>query len=250
MPTPIQSIPITLSATPAPVGITAANFNQLVANIAQYLTGNIQANVSFFQIFAGPPAYYAGDVIFVTNLGNFMVWNTGSGSYQAMNQFSIGAVVQQAVVYSAPSYDDLVNGWVYLNGRQISAITGLSGDQVANLNALFVSGFLANIQPLPVFPVGQQAAVGTFTTGPGFLNGETITQAVSGATGKVYKNQGVGITNLVFIDGTGTPNATGLWTGGTSASTFTPDGVTGVIPYYGPELVISRVYCGTNIPSS
>jgi hypothetical protein len=105
---------------------------------------------------------------------------------------------------------------------------------------------LPNIQPLPSFPVDQSAIVGTLTSGTGFVDGETVTQTVSGATATVYKNQGLGITNLVVLNLTGTPNGTDIWTGGTSASVFTPSGVP--IPYYGPYLVISRVFIGTNIP--
>lgn len=245
---PINSLPINLSPVPAPVGISAVDFNQLLTNICQYIAASVQTNVSFFQTFATPPAVFSGDLIFVTGLGNFMVWNTGTGQYDPLSQLHIGAVVQQSVIYGAPTFDDILNGWIYLNGRIIASIAGLSATQIANLNALYPNGgTLPNIQPLAPFPVGQMAIVGTLTSGTGFVNGETVTQAVSGATATVYLDQGPGITNLVILGLTGTPNATALWTGGTSSSVFTPIGTP--IPYYGPYLVISRVFVGTNIPA-
>lgn len=244
MPTPI---PIVLTPVPPPVGITAANFAQLLTNICQYISAVVNANVSFFQTFASPPATFQGDLIFVTGLQNFMVWDTGTGQYNPLNQIPIGGVLQQAVIYGIPNYDDLENGFIYLNGRVIASIAGLSASQLANLNTLFPgSATLPNIQPLASFPVGQMAIVGTLTSGTGFVDGEAVTQTTSGATATVYLDQGPGITNLVILDIVGTPNGTDIWTGGTSASVFTPSGVP--IIYYGPYLVISRVFVGANIP--
>lgn len=243
----IKSFPLTLVAQVAPVGISAANFNQLLTNICAYISATVQANVSFFQTFSSPPATFQGDLIFVTGLENFMVWDTGSGQYNPLNQIPIGGVLQQAVIYGAPSFDDLQNGFVYLNGRAIASIAGLSATQLANLTALFPNGgFLPNIQPLPSFPEHQSAIVGTLTSGTGFVNGETVTQTTSGATAEVYLDQGPGITNLIVLNITGTPNATDIWTGGTSSSVFTPSGLP--ITYYGPYLVVSRVFVGANIP--
>jgi len=243
----INQLPITLTPIPAPTGISALNFDQLLNNICSYISASVQANVSFFQIFSSPPASFQGNLIFVTGLENFMVWDVNTGQYNPLNQIPIGGVLQQSVIYGAPSFDDLQNGFVYLNGRVISSIAGLSATQQDNLNALYPNGgILPNVQPLAVFPVGQMAIVGTLTSGTGFVDGETVTQTTSGATAKVYKNQGLGITNLIVLDITGTPNGTDIWTGGTSMSVFTPDGTP--IPYYGPYLVISRVFIGANIP--
>jgi len=243
----IDSFPVTLSPVPAPPGISAANFNQLLANICAYISASVQANVDFFQEFASPPAAFSGNLIYVTGLRNFMVWDTGSGQYVPLNQIPIGGVLQQSVIYGAPTFDDLQNGFVYLNGRTIASIAGLSATQIANLNALYPSGgTLPNVQPLAVFPVGQMAIVGTLTSGTGFVDAETVTQTTTGATATVYKDQGLGITNIIVLDITGTPNGTDVWTGGTSGSVFTPIGVP--IPYYGPYLVVSRVFVGANIP--
>lgn len=244
----LTSIPIKLTAQPAPVGITAANFNQLLTNICAYISAAIQANVSFFQTFASPPATYQGDLIFVTGIENFMVWSTASGQYIPLNQIPIGGVLQQAVIYGTPSFDDLQDGFVYLNGRSISSIIGLSATQLANLNALFPNGgSLPNIQPLAPFPANQMAIVGSFTSGPGFIDGEVVTQTTSGATANAYLGQGSGIQNLIILNLAGTANATDVWTGATSGSIFTPTGTP--IPYYGPYLVVSRVFVGANIPS-
>lgn len=55
-----------------------------------------------------------------------------------------------------------------------------------------------------------------------FTIGETATQAVSGATGLVGYGPGSGtVFSLYGI--TGSPNTTGIWTGGTSLSTTTPN---------------------------
>ncbi len=242
-----NQFPVVLTPQTAPVGIAAADFNQLLANICQYIQASVGANVSFFQEFASPPAFFSGNLIYVTGLGNFMVWDVGTGQYNPLNQLQIGAVIQQSEIYGQPSFDDLQNGFIYLNGRAISSITGLSATQIANLNALYPNGgILPNIQPLASFPVGQMAILGSFTSGTTFLNGETVTQSVSGATAKVYQDQGPGIANLVILDLAGTPNGTDIWTGATSAAVFTPTGTP--IPYYGPYLVISRVFIGANIP--
>src|SRR6478736_6970250 len=243
----INQLPVVLTPIPPPAGISAIDFPQLLANICAYISASVQQNVSFFQTFASPPGSFQGQIIFVTGLNNWMVWDTGTGQYIPLNQLQIGAVIQQSEIYGAPSFDDLQNGFVYLNGRAIASIVGLSASQTDNLNALYPNGgTLPNIQPLPSFPVGQSAIVGTLTSGTGFVDGETVTQAVSGATAVVYKDQGLGITNLVVLNLTGTPNGTDIWTGGTSLSVFTPSGLP--IPYYGPYLVISRVFIGTNIP--
>ena len=62
-------------------------------------------------------------------------------------------------------------------------------------------------------------------TVPGFIVGETITQAVTGATAMF-----IGVDNRSFavVDGTtitGTPDATDIWTGNTSTATFTPTAI-------------------------
>lgn len=56
-----------------------------------------------------------------------------------------------------------------------------------------------------------------------FKSGETVTQTGTGATLKVSGNQAVG-NLLSTVSLTGTPNATGIWTGATSGATFAPSG--------------------------
>lgn len=56
---------------------------------------------------------------------------------------------------------------------------------------------------------------------PDFTSGETITQAVSGATAYLISG-GRGDLNVQGLSITGTPNATNIWTGGTSGTKFVP----------------------------
>lgn len=240
----INFVPITLVPLPPPVGLETANFTQLLTAISQYLSASIQTNVSFFQTFSNPPGYFAGSLIFVTGLSNFMTWNNGTGQYDVLNQLQIGNVIQQSVHYGDTTFDDTVNGWIYLNGRETSGILGLSASQTDALNALYPSGKLPNVQPMQIFPVDIMAIAGAITSGTGFADLELVTQAVTGATAMSYLAQGTGIGNLVIISYTGTANASDLWTG-TSGTIFTPN----TIPYryFGEYPIVSRVYIGSNI---
>lgn len=69
------------------------------------------------------------------------------------------------------------------------------------------------------FPFGTGFLTGLVGTGT-FTDGETITQAVSGATGKIVGAQASG-TKLIFFVTSGTFNNVNLCTGGTSSATFT-----------------------------
>lgn len=76
---------------------------------------------------------------------------------------------------------------------------------------------------LVLMPYGTQAIPGTLSGT--FTDGETVTQATSGATGKVYgASQGATHAHLVIHTVTGTPNGANVWTGGTSGQTVTPSG--------------------------
>ena len=68
------------------------------------------------------------------------------------------------------------------------------------------------------FPYSTVSILGTYTAGT-FTDGETITEATSGATAVVVGNQGSG-TVLVAKSVVGTPGASEVWTGGTSGATF------------------------------
>lgn len=243
----INVVPINLVAVTPPVGLTTANFTELITAVAKYLRGTIQQNVSFFQTFAQPPTTFQGNLIYVSGIGNFMTWNTGTGQYDALNQLQIGNVIQQSVHYGDVTFDDVINGWIYLNGRNNADVAGLSASQLAALNVLYPNGTMPNVQPLDVFPTDIMAINGSVTSGAGFQDLETVTQTGTGATAKAYGAQGPASTNLIIIGLTGTPDNSGIWTGATSATVFTP--LTTPYIYYGKYPIVSRVYVGTNIPS-
>ena len=71
-------------------------------------------------------------------------------------------------------------------------------------------------------PYGTTKTAGSYTSGT-FQEGETVTQAVSGATGIVVIGASAG-PHLFIRAVTGTPNNSNIWTGGTSSATFTPTG--------------------------
>lgn len=70
----------------------------------------------------------------------------------------------------------------------------------------------------------SKITIGAITGGP-FRHGELITQAVSAATARVAHDTYTGTTTLYVYDVTGTPNGTGIWTGGSTAATATPSTV-------------------------
>lgn len=69
-------------------------------------------------------------------------------------------------------------------------------------------------------PATTATIAGSFTSGT-FQDGEAVSQAVSGATAVIVGGQSAGATLRVRTVA-GTPNTTGVWTGGTSSATFTP----------------------------
>jgi hypothetical protein len=73
------------------------------------------------------------------------------------------------------------------------------------------------------FPYATAYVTGSYITGT-FVDGETITQAVSGATGIIVGNQSSG-GRLYFKSITGTFNNVNICTGGTSGATFTSSSV-------------------------
>ena len=70
----------------------------------------------------------------------------------------------------------------------------------------------------------KQLTIGAVTSGP-FRHGETVTQAVSSATGAVVGDVYTGTTRIYLKVLSGTFNGTDLLTGGTSGATATPTAV-------------------------
>lgn len=93
-------------------------------------------------------------------------------------------------------------------------------------------------------PYDTRSVAGTYTSGT-FLEDEVVTQAVSGATAHIVIGASSG--PLLMLDQfTGSPNSSGVWTGGTSGATFAPSaspvqwGASNILP--GPR----EFYDGTN----
>ena len=127
------NIPIYLTPIPVPVGVEAIDINGLLSIIAEYMTGQISQNVSFFIQGTVPPTSNQG-IFYNTNTKRFEDWNSGYGAYTPISELQVGdmkAAYRQS--------DDVANGWVLLNGRAISSIVGITQIQKNNLDTLFPS---------------------------------------------------------------------------------------------------------------
>lgn len=130
-----QTIPIILTAGPVPPGFAAADINQLMQAIATYISGAIRTDVTFIPRVLNDPATNISPIIFNVSQNIFKVWDISSGSYIAITEFQLGDVKNSFV-----GTDDIVHGWVLLDGRAIAAITGITGLQQQTLNNLFNGG--------------------------------------------------------------------------------------------------------------
>src|SRR5580700_4829719 len=124
-------IPIVLTPLPAPADFQAMNWDQLIALVCQYIQGSISASVSFFNQGATPPTSNQG--IFFNTLDNrFENWDTNQGAYIPISERQVGEIYPSFV-----GGDDIPNGLIVLDGRSIGSITGLSQQQLTNLQTLF-----------------------------------------------------------------------------------------------------------------
>lgn len=112
-----------------------------------------------------------------------------------------------------------------LSGKQMASLTfqlELRGSGTATTapqwsKLLRACGFQEN-------PI-KKLTIGSITNGP-YQHGETITQATTGASGRVIIETADGVTTLYFFDlGSGTWNGTNVITGGTSGATATPSAI-------------------------
>lgn len=130
-----QTIPLKLTATPVPVGVSYADINQLLTIIAQYMAGQIQDDVTFVLTGAADPTQMVTLLFFNTSQGVWKYWDVNSGRYLASTQFQPGDTKTSFV-----AGDEIQQGWVVLDGRAISAIQGLSQDQASILETIFGAG--------------------------------------------------------------------------------------------------------------
>jgi hypothetical protein len=138
-----QTIPITLTPNSPPTDVQAANFSQLITLICQYVQGSIRASVSFFLEVVVDPTAFVTNLIFNTSQGVWKFWSVAEGRYVTVTDYIVGDVKN-----SFFAADQVSAGWVVLNGRQITAIPGLSQLQIDNLTALFPSGMLPTVVPI------------------------------------------------------------------------------------------------------
>lgn len=128
MPTPI---PITLNANPVPVGIQAVNINDLLNIVAEYVSGTISQNVSFFIQGSTPPQSNQG-IFYNTTTRRFEDWSSTAGAYLPITENSVGDLK-----VALSQVDDPANGWILLNGRSINSLSNITQLQKSNLETLF-----------------------------------------------------------------------------------------------------------------
>ena len=138
-----QTIPISLTPLPTPTGIEYSTIDQLLTIIANYLSGQISTDVSFFTQSASDPTSYVTALVYNTSQNVFKGWDTGTGSYLPITPFQYGDVKNSFV-----AGDEVSNGWLELNGRTITSIQGLSLRQGQVLAQLFPAGTLPTVTPL------------------------------------------------------------------------------------------------------
>jgi hypothetical protein len=145
-----QTIPITLQAGPVPLPYEAADINQLLETVAKYLSGSIRADVSFYLEVFVDPTNFVTNLIFNSAQRVFKAWNPATGTYVPLTTFTAGDIKTSLV-----GTDQVALGWVLLDGRAITAITGLTTAQQTVLETFFgIGGNLPtvsaqNIQNLP-----------------------------------------------------------------------------------------------------
>jgi len=150
------TIPITLQAVPVPIGISAADINQLLTIIAQFMSASINQDVSFFQTVSADPTQKTTDIIFNEAQGIFKQWSVGIGAYVAITENQPGDIKSSFVAGDSPQ-----TGWIICDGRTISGIQGISQSQLSVLNQLF--GIGGSLPTLTAQVLSGLPATGTFS---------------------------------------------------------------------------------------
>jgi hypothetical protein len=148
--------------------------------------------------------------------GGVGVWALNGGRVEAVSVFTYYAYM----------------GYVTTSGGQIRS---LSGNNSYGTYGAVSSGYLSSETPVTATVYGGMLTYNANTLTGSFQQGETITQAASGATGVVTSTQ----TGYLYYKSTsGSFNTTNVVTGGTSGATMTPSAVGGQSNYI---LVLSSV---------
>lgn len=130
-----STIPITLTPVPVPVGVKALDINQLITIITQYTAASVNQDVSFFQLVSVDPSTQTTPLIFNISQGVFKYWDTTVGRYTPVTSFQFGDIKNTFSGGDSPQ-----TGWIDCDGRTISSIPNISGNQQGVLNALFGAG--------------------------------------------------------------------------------------------------------------
>lgn len=130
-------VPLSLSWIPITTKFSAADINQFGQLFVKQVAGELdQASSTSFISGSSNPDTNQG-LFYNTTAQMFMVWDIAAARYKPMNGYAIGDTKQ-----SFKTGDEISGGWVQLDGRQITAVPGLSTSQRASLIELFASGQL------------------------------------------------------------------------------------------------------------
>lgn len=131
---PIQTIPITLTPGVPPPDAQWVTLADLLQLFCSNVAGSIRADITFVPILVNDPVTFVGDLIFNLTQRVFKSWDVGSGAYVTVTENVVGDIKDSFI-----ATDDIARGWVVLNGRLLTNITGISAAQLTNLQTLFGS---------------------------------------------------------------------------------------------------------------
>lgn len=139
----MSKIPINLAPLPVSPGMKILNLNQMLSMVASHLEASITAsNISFFITSTVDPQSDQG-LVFNSSQNLFKRWDGENGKYVPIAPISVGDSKLSFI-----SGDDVTNGWVQLDGRNINNVLGVTQNQKSNLETMFgANGTLPTIQP-------------------------------------------------------------------------------------------------------
>lgn len=175
MPAPV---PIQLTPVPVPGGTNPTDINQLIALICKYISGSISESVSFFVQGSNWPLSDNG-IYFNSSIGRFGTWDSGLGKYIPISDRTVGEILPTFV-----SGDDVANGLIVLDGRNINTILSISQSQKSNLETLFGANnsipsykFFGALSNLPGVGSFSDIVVNAFAPQSGTIGNLTISGA-------------------------------------------------------------------------
>lgn len=186
----MSKIPINLTPLPVPVGVQAANINQLFQLWSQFVEASINVDsVSFFVTGTVDPQSNTG-LFFNAAQNQFKSWDAALGKYVPISSIQIGDTK-----LSFLAGDDIANGWLLCDGRGVQAITGLSQAQKVVVETLFgVNGNIPDISPpnsigsLPANGAIGNIAVPAITPANGVIGGLPVSVVYNDAEVKALRD--------------------------------------------------------------